>query len=115
MSTSTPSKIESEIIQFVGLNDLEAPEKQTAMQICETEFEKLKRKLKGPCKLNVQIKVHGEKHPEGKSVRRKFGIHMKCIEATRTYNSDKAHDYDLSRALRMGFTALAHVIEHQTH
>src|SRR3989338_2978496 len=101
------SKYEShKFIQFVGINKLEPEEKSIIKDISSEFFEKLKRKIKEL----EQIIVHLKFYTSGG--RKKYSFHIRTVASTKTFESCKAHDWDLARAIRKSFEDLMHQVEH---
>lgn len=101
---------ETDLLQFVGLNELEPMEQELVQRVSTENFEKIKRMLKNITKVKVQIKVYDK---EGK--RKKYSIHIQASSATNELDVDKAQDYDLARAIHKGFEDLKNLIEHRMH
>lgn len=101
--------VKQEMIQYVGVSDLE-PEEQLEVSRLSTEYyPKLKRQLKNVMSLVVHIK----RYDKGGST--KFSIHTRVIAPTRIFESCKSHDFDLARALHKSFKDLENEIRHKLH
>ena len=118
MSSSGVNKPEEEFIQFVGVADLEAAERPRVEEICRSEFEKV-RNIAKLNQIKVHVKVYGKAPPEaekeGKAARKKYSIHLQGISGSKTFDVDKASDFDLARALRKAFKDLRAMLEHKFH
>lgn len=101
---------ESDMIQFVGLKDLEPMEQELVQRISTENFEKIKRMLSNITKLKIQIKTHKK---QGK--RKKYSIHLQARVPGGPLDVDKSQDYDLARAIHKGFADIKGMIEHRIH
>ncbi len=99
-----------DIIEFVGLSDLDETEKEILNTLSTEYYQKLKRTLKNVTSLVVHIKKYkkqGTKH--------KFSINVRAIAPTRAFESTKAADWDLARTLHKAFKDLENQIKHKLH
>ena len=102
--------MENEVIQFIGVSDLE-PEEQSVVNRLSTEYyDKLKRQINNMTSLKVHVKVADK---EGN--RKRFDIHTHLIAPTRKFSSTKAQDWDLPRTLHKSFQDLENQIRHALH
>jgi len=102
--------MEHEVIQFVGVADLQ-PEEQAIVNKLSTEYyEKLKRMVNNLASLKVHIKTLND---EGK--KKLYDIHTQLQAPTVSFNSTKAQDWDLARTLHKSFQDLEHQINHKLH
>lgn len=100
----------TEVIQFVGVAELQ-PVEQAAVNKLSTEYyEKFKRSINNMASLKVHVKTHDV---EGK--KKKYSIHTTLIGPGIHFNSDKAADWDLNRALHMSFHDIEQQIVHSLH
>lgn len=118
MPSSSIKKKEEEFIQFVGVSDLEAPQRQEVEEISRQGFEKIKRiadfnQMKVHVKSYEQTPEHAKK--EGKASRKKYSIHIQTIKGHKVWEADKAHDFDLVRALRKGLDDMYAILKHEFH
>lgn len=101
---------ESDMLQFVGMKDLEPMEQELVQRISTENFEKIKRMMKNITKVKVQIKTHKR---DGK--RKKYSIHLQARAPGGPLDVDRAQDFDLARAIHKGFQDLKQRIEHRMH
>jgi len=101
---------DEEIIQFVGVHDLETYEQIEVNKLATEYYEKLKRQLKNILGLKVHIKTYDK---EG--TRKKYSIHLQTRSPTETFESSKAADFELAKALHKAFQDLQHIIQHKKH
>ncbi len=101
---------ESDMLQFVGMKDLEPMEQELVQRISTENFEKIKRMMKNITKVKVQIKTHKR---DGK--RKKYSIHLQARAPGGPLDVDRAQDFDLARAIHKGFSDLKGRIEHRMH
>ena len=102
--------IDNEIIQFVGLKDLEPMEQETVQRLTTEYYEKIKRDFNNITDLVVHIKTHGKG-----GERKKFSIHIRAIAPTVMIETDKSHDFDLARAVHKAFEDVRTQIHHKLH
>lgn len=99
-----------EIIQFVGVHDLDTEEQLEVNKLATEYYEKLKRQIKNILGLKVHIKTY-----EKEGARKKYTIHLQTRSPTFSFESTKAADFELARALHKAFQDLQHQIQHQKH
>ncbi len=102
--------MEKEIIQFIGVNQLEPEEQQTVNDLATEYYGKLKRTIKNLSSLVVHVKTYAK---EGK--RKKFSIHTRLISSTHIFESTKTADWDLARTLHKSFKDLENEIKNRLH
>ena len=102
--------VKNEIIQFIGVNKLEPEEQDTVMTLSEEYYSKIKRQIKNRMSLVVHVKTY--QRDGGKA---KYALHIRLIAPTRIFESCKAHDWDLPRALHKSFKDLMSEIRHSLH
>jgi hypothetical protein len=100
----------SEVIQFVGIKDLEDTQKDLVNKLSTEYYEKIKRKVKNLTNLIVHIKVYSK---GGES--KKYSLHVRCIAPTHVFESCKSHDFDLATGLHKSFEDIIHQIDHTFH
>ena len=110
MAKIIPKFGESEFVQFVGLNELSAEEQQRVKEISMLGFEKLQRDLKTLSTMVVHVKLY-----EKEGNRKKYALHVRLNAHTRVFESCKAHDWDLVRALHKAMDDLKHQVIHAFH
>ncbi len=110
MSLTPIQPPKEEIIQFVGLKELTPEEQEVVKKISEHHYNKIKRAIKNRASLVLHIKCYSEK---GK--RKKFSLHIKVLSPTKTFTSDKVHDWELEKALHKAFNDLPEQIHHEFH
>ncbi|MBI2565061.1 hypothetical protein HYV79_03685 [Candidatus Woesearchaeota archaeon] len=101
---------ENEIIQFVGLKDLSAPQQVLVNSLATAHYDKLKRELNNLTSMVIHIKYYKK---EGE--KQKYSLHVRCIAPTKIFESCKSHDWDLARAMHKSFEDLRRQIEHSLH
>ncbi|MBW2969460.1 hypothetical protein KY315_01055 [Candidatus Woesearchaeota archaeon] len=102
--------MEQEIIQFVGVKDLEPMEQETVQRLTTENYEKIKRALKNITSLKVHVKMYKK---EGEQ--KKFSMHVQAIYPGGTIESNKSHDFELPKALHQAFADVLVQIEHKFH
>jgi hypothetical protein len=103
-----------EIIQFVGVHDLE-PSEQDSVQLLTTEyFEKIKRELHNLTNLVVHVQTEGVKKGRDKEDKRKrYSLHVRSVSPGFVFESSKNDDYELPRALHKSFEEILSQIQHR--
>ena len=101
---------DNEVIQFVGIRDLDPMEQEVVHRLTTEYYSRIKRQLKNITDLVVHIKCMKK---EGD--RKKFSMHIRAIAPTGMVEADKASDFDLSRALHKGFEDVMQLIKHKFH
>ncbi|MBD3318991.1 hypothetical protein GF342_03720 [Candidatus Woesearchaeota archaeon] len=97
-------------IQFVGVSALD-PEEQNVVNTLSTEyFEKLKHAVKNTVALIVHVKRY-----EKEGTQQKYSLHIHLSCPSRDFETDKHHDFDLSRACHAAFRALLKEVHHSFH
>ena len=99
----------AEIIQFIGLNELEGPEQDRVNALATEHYEKIKRLLNNATSLVIHIKPYNKSGHSSK-----YSIHVRALAPTKTFEADKT-DWDLARAMHKVFKALEKEIEHEFH
>lgn len=99
-----------EVIQFVGLNDLEDVDKELVKKLTEQYYPKIKRSLHNLTSLKVHVKIYAK---EG--ARHKYSINVQAIAPTKNFQSDKASDWDLASSCHKAFKDLQVQIPHAFH
>lgn len=107
MSKKVPKFGEKEVIQFIGIDNLEPLELADVQKISTKEFEKIKRVVKNITSLVVQVKTYKK---EGN--KKKYSIHLRCSSPTKVFESCRAHDWELARAVHNAFDNLKTQIKH---
>ncbi len=102
--------MEHEVIQFVGVKELEPSEQAIVNKLSSEYYDKLKRTINNIASLKVHVKVMSD---EGK--RKKYHMHTQLLAPTKTYTSTKATDWDLARVLHKSFQDLEHQLSHHLH
>ncbi|MBI4739741.1 hypothetical protein HY772_09480 [Candidatus Woesearchaeota archaeon] len=96
-----------EIIQFVGLSDLDLVDQEMVRKIIFEQYPKVKRRLHNLTSLVVHIKSYGKG-----GARPKYSFHMRAIAPTRMFESSKAVAWDLATSVHKAFDDLNNQIEH---
>jgi hypothetical protein len=97
----------AEVIQYVGLNELNEVEIPMVNTLATEYYEKIKRALHNETSIKVHIKTHSKS-----GSRPKYSIHVQAKAPTRLFESTKAVDYDLARCLHKAFKDIEREIEH---
>jgi len=101
---------DQEIIQFIGLKELEPMEQDTVQTLTTENYQKIKRDLKAATSLKVHIKTYKK---EGE--KKKFSIHLLASFPGKAIESCRAHDFELPRALHKAFNDIREQIHHKFH
>lgn len=94
MSKQVPKYPEYDFVQFIGLNTLQPLQQQEVKDITAAAFEKLKRDINTLHTMIVHIKEYQQ---DGN--RQKYSLHVRLNSTARVFESCKAHDWDLRRAV----------------
>jgi hypothetical protein len=111
---------DTEMIQYVGLRDLDEQEREAIQEIATKYHDKIKRKTKNDTRLMLHIKVHGahkdkchgEDHDADKKI--KYGVHLKVVSPMHIFESEDS-DFDIRKAANMVFEHMLNQIEHKFH
>lgn len=95
-----------EIIQFIGVKELEKPEADIVRKLATEYHDKIKISLNNLTSLVVHIKQYSK---GGKQ--RKYSIHLRAIAPTRIFESTES-DWDLAKTLHSAFKDIERQIEH---
>ena len=98
-----------ELIQIVGLEQLEKSEKDDIKRLVNEHFTKIQRHLKNIEGIVLNIKEYNK---EGK--RKKFSLHLRAIAPIHIFEAD-AVDWDLRRTVHKVFEKLENELEHHFH
>ena len=99
-----------DIIEFVGLRDLDESEKEVLNTLSTEYYQKLKRTLKNVTSLVVHVKKYKKQ-----GAKQKYSVNIKAIAPTRAFESTKAADWDFPRTLHKAFKDLENQIKHKLH
>lgn len=110
MTKDVPKFGEQEVIQFVGVSELDAAEQAIVNSLVTENYEKIKRKLHNIVNMTVHVKCYQK---EGN--RKKYSLNIKVSAPTKTFDSNMADDWELPRALHKAFDNITHQIEHRLH
>jgi hypothetical protein len=102
------SIMEEEIIQFIGVNELDEAEQAVVNKLSTEYYDKIKRSLKNLTSIVLHIKTH---NTEGSQKR--FEVKLRVMAPTHTFEAEKASDWDLARTLHKAFKNIEHEIEHK--
>ncbi|MBW3005129.1 hypothetical protein KY310_04825 [Candidatus Woesearchaeota archaeon] len=102
--------MEQEIIQFIGVSDLEPMEQEAVQRLTTESYGKIKRDLKNITSLKVHVKTYKK---EGEQ--KKFSLHVQAVYPGGTISSNKAHDFELPRAIHKAFNDIKEQIHHKLH
>lgn len=95
------------IIKYIGLNDLNDIEQSTVKSVIENNYEKIHRLTKNITNLTVHVKIY-EKRESAK----KYSVHLRAEAPTKIYTSNHA-DWDLPRVLHKCINSILTEIEHK--
>ncbi|MEM4282119.1 MAG: hypothetical protein QXU88_00500 [Candidatus Woesearchaeota archaeon] len=96
-----------EVLQFVGIRELE-PEEQEVLHRLSTEYyEKIKRDLPNLIGVTVHVKCYEK---EGR--RKKYSLHVRVGAPTKVIESCNADDWEFSRAIHKAFKDVRQQIVH---
>jgi len=110
MTKEVPKFGTQEVIQFVGVNCLSAEEQEVIQRLTTENYEKIKRDLRNITNMTVHVKCY-----EKEGNRKKYSMHVKVIAPTKEFNSSKADDWELPRALHKAFNDIRSQIQHRMH
>lgn len=102
--------MDNEVIQFVGVSDLEPAEQAIVNKLASEYYEKFKRGVQNMASLKVHVKTY-----ENEGKKKKYSINTMLVAPGTNYSSDKAADWDLARALHMSFNDIEKQIVHNLH
>jgi ribosome-associated translation inhibitor RaiA len=107
--SSTNSSEKPEIIQYIGVGDLQPGEREVLNSVVEGELDKLKRKhpndsING----SLQVKVYNK---EGD--RKKYSMHLKLQFSKFLIDSSNHDDWDLPTALHKAFESVHNQLQHK--
>ena len=99
MAKEVPKYGTHEILQFVGLKDLDADEQEIVNRLSTEYFEKVKRAAKNIINIKVHIKCYKK---EGAKKKYSVHIHVK-IPTQAIIESCKSHDFELQKTIHAAF------------
>ena len=99
--------MDQEIIQFIGVKDLDEPEQALVNKLATEHHAKIKRALRNITSLVVHIKQYSKTGKE-----HKYSIHVRAIAPTRIFEST-ASEWDLAKSLHKAFNEIEHEIQHK--
>lgn len=104
----------AEVIQFIGVADLDEAEQEIVKRLSTEYYEKIKIALHNLTSMAVHVKTQKDDADEGKEKsRKKFSIKVRAIAPTHVFESAHASDWDLARTLHKAFKNIEHEIEHK--
>lgn len=106
--------MQAEVIQFIGVDELNDEEKATCNDLANEYYDKIKEALKNVTSLVVHVKIYSGKGKENKHAK-KYSICARAVAPTVIFDSTKAADWDLARTLHKAFKDLEHQIHHKFH
>jgi len=111
MVKTVPKFGRHELIQFIGVNDLNSEQQALVSKLSTESFEKFTRLLKNIEQMVVHIKSY-----EKEGQKKKYSLHVRLKAPTMAViESCKSHDFDLARALHKAFDDIRVQIEHKFH
>ncbi|MBW2964734.1 hypothetical protein KY363_04705 [Candidatus Woesearchaeota archaeon] len=99
-----------EQVQYIGLKDLEHVDQLVVEKIVAEYFPRIKRKLHNETSLVVHLKSYSKG-----GHRPKYSIHIRAIAPTRSFETNKTHEWDVSNSMHHAFDDLMRQIEHGFH
>lgn len=100
-----------ELIQFIGVSELQPEQQELVSRLSTESFEKFTRLLKNIEQMVVHVKSY-----ESEGGKKKFSLHVRLKAPTSAIiESCKSHDFDLARALHRAFDDIRTQIEHKFH
>ncbi len=100
-----------EVIQFIGVRELEPEEQQVVSNLSTEYYQKLKRSVKNFTSLAVHVKTHNKG-----GAKKKFSVHIRLIAPTHIIESRKAAaDWDLARTLHKAFKNIENEVKDKLH
>ncbi|MFC1753253.1 hypothetical protein ACFL96_07655 [Thermoproteota archaeon] len=100
--------IDQEIIQYIGLNDLDPVDQEMVKKLVDEYSYKVKRVLHNVTSLVLHIK----RHSKGGN-RDRIEISLRALAPTRIFEVGKTEDWDLARAVHKAFKDILREIEHE--
>jgi hypothetical protein len=98
--------VKREVIQFVGLNELDEFAKDKVKVLCTSYHDKLKRLTHNITSLKIHIKQHSN---DGGRIN--YFVNIKAIAPTKIFEVDK-DEWDIALVMHKAFKALYNEIEH---
>ena len=95
------------IIQYIGLKDLDEQEQAIVKEIIGGNYEKIHRQIKNITNLVVDINVY-----EKREAAKKYSVHLKVEAPTRIFTAQSV-DWDLRRALHALIEKITFEIGHK--
>lgn len=99
-----------ELMQIVGIKDLDDMEIEVINRISNRYFEKVARGLKNLSGIIIHVKKYNK---SGRH--QKYSIHVKVSAGKRVFVSTKAQDWYLNTCLHKSFEDILHQLEHEFH
>lgn len=107
--SSTKSSEKPEVIQYIGVGDLQPGEREVLNSVVEGELDKLKRKRPNDSiNGSLQVKVYQK---EGD--RKKYSMHLKLQFSKFLIDSSNHDDWDLPTALHKAFESVHNQLQHK--
>lgn len=111
MAKDIPKFGAKEIVQFVGLRDLE-PEEADVIQSLSTEYYgKIKREMHNLTDLVVHVKAAGK--VDGSQKRKRYTVLIRALSPGFALESSKSDDWELPRAIHSAFDDILAQIRHK--
>lgn len=100
-----------EIIQYVGVSDLNEEERAAVNRVTTEGYEKVKRDLQNLTNLLVHIKTYNK---EGD--RKKYSVHLRVDAPTKiNLASSRSDDWEIAAAMHKAFDDVRAQIRHRLH
>ncbi|MBS3113408.1 hypothetical protein J4418_04975 [Candidatus Woesearchaeota archaeon] len=96
----------AEVIQYIGMDDLDEDQKRLLEKISEEYYDKIKRRLHNETSLSIHLKCYNKT-----GSRCKYSIHAKAVAPTRIFVSTKVAEWDFAKALHMALKDLESIIQ----
>ena len=97
---------EKEIIQFIGLNELDELAQSKVNELCTSYHDKIKRLIHNVTSFKIHIKQHSN---DGGRIN--YSVNIKAIAPTKIFEVEK-DEWDIALVMHKSFRALYNEIEH---
>jgi hypothetical protein len=113
MAKEVPKFGEREVLQFIGVSELDPEEQETVNRLSTEYFEKVKRDVKNLTNVTVHVKVYGAEEENKRA--KKYALHVKVYCPSQQFESCKSHGFELAKALHQAFDDVRTQIRHAFH
>ena len=94
-------------IQYIGLSEIEKVDQAVVKKIVSEYYPRVQQKLHNDTSLVVHIKQYSKG-----GHRPKHSIHLRALAPTRMFETNKTHEWDISKSMHHAFDDLLREIEH---